>query len=78
MVLNNVIKIAAESLGVRESDINENTLMEEVEAWDSLTHMELIANLESEYGIEFTVDEIMEMVSIQKIVQQVEARTNGN
>lgn len=78
MVLDNVIKIAAESLGVRESDINMNTLMEEVEAWDSLTHMELIANLESEYNIEFTVDEIMEMVSIKKIVQQIEARINGN
>ena len=69
MVLSNVIKIAAESLGVRELDINENTLMEEMEEWDSLTHMELIANLESEYNIEFTVDEIMEMVSIKKIVQ---------
>lgn len=78
MVLSNVIKIAAESLGVRESDINENTLMEEMEEWDSLTHMELIANLESEYNIEFTVDEIMEMVSIKKIVQQIEARMNGN
>lgn len=78
MVLDNVIKIAAESLGIRESDINENTLMEDVEAWDSLTHMELIANLESEYSIEFTVDEIMEMVSIKKIAQQVEARINGN
>lgn len=78
MVLSNVIKIAAESLGVRELDINENTLMEEMEEWDSLTHMELIANLESEYNIEFTVDEIMEMVSIKKIVQQIEARMNGN
>lgn len=78
MVLSNVIKITAESLGVRESDVNENTLMEEMEEWDSLTHMELIANLESEYNIEFTVDEIMEMVSIRKIVQQIEARMNGN
>ncbi len=78
MVLENVIKIVAESLGIRESEINENTVMEQVEAWDSLTHMELIANLESEYQTEFTVDEIMEMISVKKIVEMVEARTNGN
>ncbi len=78
MVLENVIKITAESLGVRESDITEDTVMEQVEAWDSLTHMELIANLESEYHTEFTVDEIMEMISVKKIVEIVEARINGN
>lgn len=78
MVLENVIKIVAESLGIRESEINENTVMEQVEAWDSLTHMELIANLESEYQTEFTVDEIMEMISVKKIVEMIEARTNGN
>lgn len=78
MVLENVIKIVAESLGIRESEIDESTVMEQVETWDSLTHMELIANLESEYQTEFTVDEIMEMTSVKKIVEIVEARTNGN
>lgn len=78
MVLENVIKIVAESLGIRESEIDESTVMEQVETWDSLTHMELISNLESEYQTEFTVDEIMEMTSVKKIVEIVEARTNGN
>jgi acyl carrier protein len=78
MVLENVIKIVAESLGIRESEIDESTVMEQVETWDSLTHMELIANLESEYQTEFTVDEIMEMISVKKIVEMVEARVNGN
>lgn len=78
MVLENVIKIIAESLGIRESDIDEDAVMEQVEAWDSLTHMELIANLESEYQTEFDVDEIMEMISVKKIVEVVEAKINGN
>lgn len=78
MVLENVIKIVAESLGIRESEIDESTVKEQVETWDSLTHMELIANLESEYQTEFTVDEIMEMISVKKIVEMVEARVNGN
>ena len=78
MVLENVIKRVAESLGIRESEIDESTVMEQVETWDSLTHMELIANLESEYQTEFTVDEIMEMISVKKIVEMVEARVNGN
>jgi len=35
--------------------------------WDSLSHMELIAALEKEFGVEFTLDEIVEMQNIQKI-----------
>ena len=52
--------------------------MKTVDSWDSLTHMELIANLECEFDIEFTADEIMEMTTVAQIRKLLEAKTNGN
>ena len=39
----------------------------ELDGWDSLSHMNLIADLESRYGIELTGDEIAEMQSVGTI-----------
>lgn len=73
-----LIKVIAETFGEKESNIREDTEMKEIDTWDSLTHMELIANLESEFAIEFTADEIVEMVTVAKIRELVEAKINGN
>lgn len=73
-----LIKVIAETFGEKESNIKEDTEMKAIDSWDSLTHMELIANLESEFAIEFTADEIVEMVTVAKIRELVEAKINGN
>lgn len=41
--------------------------MSEVETWDSLQHMNLIASLEQEFGVEFTFEEIVSMQSVAVI-----------
>jgi acyl carrier protein len=40
---------------------------EQVPNWDSIGHMSLVAALEQEFGLQFEVDEIMEMSSPRKI-----------
>lgn len=50
-------------LGIESSEINENTTQNTIEQWDSLKHMNLIVAFEEEFNIEFTNEEIMEMVS---------------
>ena len=42
--------------------------------WDSLSHMELIAALEAEFDIEFALDEIVGMQSIQEIREVLDAK----
>ncbi len=73
-----VRKIIAETFRVKENDLNSQLNMKDIDSWDSLTHMELIANLENELDIEFTADEIMEMTDIGKIERIVEEKINGN
>ena len=71
-------KIVAETFQIRESDITPQTNMKEIDSCDRLTHLELIVSLEDEFGIEFTADEIMEMVNVEKIEKIVGEKINGN
>jgi len=41
--------------------------MSEVETWDSLQHMNLIASLEQGFEVEFTFEEIVAMQSVGEI-----------
>ena len=61
-----------------KTEVTDSMEMKTVDSWDSLTHMELIANLECEFDIEFTADEIMEMTTVAQIRKLLEAKTNGN
>jgi acyl carrier protein len=51
---------------------------EQVPNWDSIGHMNLVATLEQEFGLQFEVDEIMEMSSPQKILEILQKRGVAN
>ena len=42
--------------------------------WDSLSHMTLVASLETKLGISFEIDEISEMDSVGKIVEIIKKK----
>lgn len=65
-------EIVASVLGVAESELSPEFSIETCERWDSLTHMELITSIEREYEIELTMDDIVEMTSIQKMAERLE------
>ena len=54
--------------------VNESLAMANVEAWDSLKHMELVVALESTFEIELTFDEIVAMRSVQDIKRVLTGR----
>ncbi len=54
-------------LRLPKSEISDDLDMAATSAWDSLSHMQLIAALEDEFGIELTADEIIEMRSVGQI-----------
>ena len=61
-------------LQIPESEVTETLAMKDVDSWDSLKHMELIASLEESYGIELTFDEIVTMRSVSEIKRVLKAR----
>ena len=60
-------KILAGVLRLSEEDLVDSLMMEDVERWDSLTHMDLVTSIEEGLGIEFTMDDIMSMTDILTI-----------
>jgi acyl carrier protein len=62
-----VEKLLADALGMPVEQVNDDLAMREVEAWDSLKHMELIVALEESFQIQLTFDEIVAMQSVGQI-----------
>ncbi len=79
--MDNLKELFAETLRISISKVEDSLTMKDVIEWDSLTHMELIAEIEAKYGIQFTGDEIAEMQSyanIKKLVIKYRAKQSNN
>lgn len=59
--------LLATVLQVPESRVTDDLAMKDVEAWDSLKHMELIVSVENTFGIELSFDEIVAMQTVSEI-----------
>ncbi len=67
--------VIAEALQVPAAEITDNLAMKDVEAWDSLRHMELIVALETAFGVQLTFDEIVAMQSVGEIKRVLAGRS---
>jgi len=63
------IEIFQNSLNVEADKINENIKYNEIEEWDSIAHMTLIAGLEEEFKITFETDDIIDFSSFKKGIE---------
>ena len=63
----NLNAMIAEVLRVPPAEITDNTSMDSTSAWDSISHIEIIFELEKKLAIVFNGDEIIKMTSVNKI-----------
>ena len=61
------VNLISEILRIAPEDIVDTLGMDDLGTWDSLSHMQLIVTIESDYGIELTADEIVTMRTIGSI-----------
>jgi acyl carrier protein len=54
-------------LNLRPQDIGEDTSPANVKNWDSLKQMQIMLAVEEEFGIQFTDDQIYQLVGYRKI-----------
>lgn len=66
---NEILALMAEVLQVPEDMITEDTRMDDLEEWDSLAHVMLIGELESQLGISLSVDEAVEITSVKELLE---------
>lgn len=55
--------VIATVLEIEPTDIDENSSMDTIEAWDSIKHMDLILSLEEEFGVSVPDEEAGDLTS---------------
>lgn len=65
-------KIFQEVLDDDEFLLDVNLKREDVEGWDSLTHIQLVLALEIEFGIKFGTQQIVKIQSVKDILNFLE------
>lgn len=66
-----VIKVVSDVLGLPPEAIADQSSPETVESWDSLKHMNLVLALEEEFGVRFSDESIVSMLSVRSIIETV-------
>jgi len=69
-----VENLLSEVLQMRASEITDDLTMKNVDAWDSLKHMELIVALEQSFDVQLSFDEIVAMQSVSEIKRVLRER----
>ena len=63
----NLEQLLAELLQIPVTTVTDDLAMKDLDVWDSLKHMELIASLEQQFALQFTFEEIVSMRSVGDI-----------
>ena len=68
-VVDDLGRIFEETFAHDTSRFSAETVPDDVKKWDSIGHMTMVAAMEEKFGLEFEVDEIMEMIDVKKILE---------
>ena len=64
-------EIFADVLDLDEVQLTENTTADDIEEWDSLSHIQLVVAVEKAFGIKFTALEIMRWKNVGAMVDSI-------
>ncbi len=68
--------LLAEVMGIPKEAVTNDLAMKDLDAWDSLKHMELVVSLERSFRLELTFDEIVAMQSVREIKRVLKEKTS--
>ena len=62
-------KILSKVLKIDETGITEKTSPDNVDTWDSFNSLMLVSELENEFGVKFTIDEVVKIKNVGDIIE---------
>ncbi|MBR1701067.1 MAG: acyl carrier protein [Lachnospiraceae bacterium] len=65
-----IIALIEEILAVPAGTITEDTLIEDVEEWDSLMHVTIIGELEERLGVKIPLEDAIELTGMRELLQK--------
>jgi acyl carrier protein len=73
-ILKRVEEIFREELGQSELVLTDETTADDVEGWDSLSHVQLVAVMEDDFGIEFSSREILSWDNVGDLIDSIQKK----
>jgi len=64
---NELYRIISNVFSISESDINDKSGPENIEAWDSFNGLVLVDELENHFNVKFTISEIIDVKTVSDI-----------
>lgn len=65
--MNSFKKIISKVLGVDEKEINDDSSPDTIENWDSFNSLLLVSELEDEFKIKFTIEDMLNIKTVKDI-----------
>ena len=66
-MLERVRGIVADVFGLPVEQVGPDTSPDNIESWDSLQHLNLVLALEQEFGVQFTPEEIEQLLTVELV-----------
>jgi acyl carrier protein len=63
-----IIKIFSAVFNVDKHKIELTDIMDDIESWDSIGQLQLIMNIESEFGIKLNTEDVIQIDSVKKCI----------
>ena len=60
----------------RSLELDPRMTPDDIPAWDSMTHITLIVEAESRFGVRFDAGELEQLKSVGELVRQIESRAS--
>lgn len=68
-----IIEVIERTLNLSKGTIDVDSRIEDVEGWDSLAHVLIIGELESELGVSIPLDEAIEIKTVAELLEKAGA-----
>jgi acyl carrier protein len=58
-------------------EINDSMTADDLDDWDSVMHITLLVNIEQEFGIRFSTEDVMVVANVGQFIQLLEKKLAG-
>jgi len=73
-ILNDISKVFADTLDEDTIVLTESSQADDVEGWDSLTHVQLVVAVEKKFKIRFTAKEIQSWKNVGELIDSITSK----
>jgi len=75
-ILQTVTTIIREVLELPDLTVTNSTSAEEVDEWDSMTHLQIITAIEAEFKVRFALGELQALKNVGDMIELIQKKQN--